>query len=169
VGSFLRLGQGDRALQLLKFFFADQRPHGWNQWAEVVGHDARQPRFVGDMPHTWISSDYIRSALDLFAYEREDDQALVLAAGIPEAWLRGQGVSVSGLRTSYGNLGYRLRVFKGQLRLDLQPGFAIPAGGLVLKWPGTTPPSAVVNGIPTKWDGMTLRVAAIRNSASVKQ
>lgn len=159
VGAFVRLGWGQRAQDLLKFFFADQRPQGWNQWAEVVGREARRPRFIGDMPHAWISSDYIRSALDLFAYEREHDRSLVLAAGIPEAWMQGQGVAVSGLRTSYGVLGYRLRLVRGQLRLDLQAGLTLPPGGLVLQWLGATPPpSAVVNGKAAVWDGTTLRV-----------
>jgi hypothetical protein len=159
VGSFVRLGQGERAHELLKFFFADQRPQGWNQWAEVVGRDARQPRFIGDMPHAWISSDYVRSALDLFAYEREDDQALVLAAGIPVAWMQGRGVAVSGLRTSFGVLDYRLRLSDGRLHLDLQSGLTLPPGGLVLQWPGATPPPpARVNGKAVKWDGATLRV-----------
>ncbi len=159
VGSMLRLGQIERAHEALKFFFADQRPQGWNQWAEVVGRDARKPRFVGDMPHTWISSDYVRAALDLFAYERESDQAVVLAAGIPVAWMHGRGVSVSGLRTSYGSLGYRLRLLRGRLHLDLQPGLTPPSGGFVLKWSGTNPPPpALVNGVVTKWDGTTLRV-----------
>ena len=27
--------------------------------------------FIGDLPHAWVASDYIRSVLDLFAYERE--------------------------------------------------------------------------------------------------
>ena len=49
-------------------------PAGWNQWAEVVVRDAREPRFIGDMPHGWVASDYIRSVLDLFAYERESDR-----------------------------------------------------------------------------------------------
>ncbi len=162
VGSMLRLGQAGRAHEALTFFFGDQRPQGWNQWAEVVGREVRQPRFVGDMPHTWISSDYVRSALDMFAYEREDDQALVLAAGIPVAWMQGSGVAVSGLRTSCGTLGYRLRLVRGQLHLDLQPGVTLPAGGLVFQWPGKTrPPQAMVNGRPLPWDGMTLRVLSI--------
>jgi hypothetical protein len=161
VGSFVRLGWGARAQDLLKFFFADQRPQGWNQWAEVVGRDARKPRFVGDMPHAWISSDYIRSALDLFAYEREHDQALVLAAGIPVAWLRGRGVAVAGLHTSYGPLDYRLRLFDGRLHLDLQSGLTLPPGGLVLQWPDATPPSALVNGKAVQWDGTTLRVTRL--------
>ena len=163
VGSMLRMGQPDRAHDALKFFFADQRPKGWNQWAEVVGRDARQPRFVGDMPHAWISSDYIRSALDIFAYEREADQALVLAAGVRQSWLNGPGIAVAGLRSSYGSLGYRLRLSKGRLFLDLLPGFKMPPGGIVLQWPGSgSPPPVLVNGRPRKWLGSMLKVDALR-------
>ena len=83
VGSFVRLGWRERAHELLEYFFKDQRPAAWNQWAEVVGREVRRPRFIGDMPHAWIASDYIRSALDMFAYERQSENALVLAAGVP--------------------------------------------------------------------------------------
>ena len=73
VAALVRLGWRERAHEVLDFFMNDRRPAAWNQWAEVVGRVAREPRFLGDMPHGWISSDYIRSALDLFAYERETD------------------------------------------------------------------------------------------------
>ena len=74
VGTFARLGWRARAHELLDYFFKDQRPAAWNQWAEVVGREPRQPRFIGDMPHAWIDSDYIRSVLDMFAYERQSDK-----------------------------------------------------------------------------------------------
>ncbi|HEX6245693.1 MAG TPA: discoidin domain-containing protein, partial [Polyangiales bacterium] len=102
VGSMLRLGAPERAHALLGYFFADQRPQGWNQWAEVVGREPREPRFIGDMPHAWIASDYIRAALDLFAYARPLEQELVLAAGVLPEWLSGEGVTVENLRTPYG-------------------------------------------------------------------
>jgi hypothetical protein len=81
VGALVRLGRRGEALRALDFYFADMRPRAWNGWAEVVGRDEREPRFIGDMPHAWISSDYIRSTLDLLVYERDRDHALVLAAG----------------------------------------------------------------------------------------
>ena len=99
VAAFVRLGWRERLPQLLNFFMADRRPAAWNQWAEVVGHDWRKPRFVGDMPHAWIASAFLRSVYDMFAYERGRDHALVLAAGIPAAWLQGQGVGIERLRT----------------------------------------------------------------------
>ena len=51
VGSLLRLGERERALRAMAFFYRDRRPSGWNQWAEVVLRDAPEPRFIGDMPH----------------------------------------------------------------------------------------------------------------------
>ena len=83
IGSLVRLGQRQRALETLDFFLADRRPAAWNQWAEVVWRDPRVANFIGDMPHTWVGSDYIRSLRSLFAFEEESDQSLVIAAGVP--------------------------------------------------------------------------------------
>ena len=87
----MRLGQPERARELLGLFLADRRPPAWNQWPEVVYRDLRAPNFLGDLPHTWVASDFIRSFLDLLAYERDSDQALVLAAGVPDDWIAAPG------------------------------------------------------------------------------
>ena len=55
------------------------------------GATATTPRFIGDMPHTWVGSDFIRSVLDMLAYERGRDGALVLGAGVPMRVARGRG------------------------------------------------------------------------------
>ena len=133
-GTFVRLGQRQRAEEALAFFFADRRPAAWNQWAEVVGREARKPRFIGDMPHAWVHSDYARSALDLFAYERPEDQAMVLGAGIPMTWLADGGVSIGKLPTPWGPLGYSLKMAPEGLVLELSAA-AVPPGGFVLPWP----------------------------------
>jgi len=136
VSSLVRLGWPERALAMLDFFHADRRPAGWPQWAEVVWRDPRDPRFIGDMPHAWISSDYIRSALDLLAYERDSDAALVLAAGVSPAWLRNGPVEVRGLHTAHGRLGYRLTMAEGRVALAVEPGLNRPPGGLWWAWQG---------------------------------
>ena len=136
VGTFVRLGWRSRAQELLAFFMADRRPAAWNQWAEVVGRDPRKPRFVGDMPHAWIASDYIRAVLDLFAFERDDDRSLVIAAGIPLEWLDGSGIAIRGLHTPYGRLGYSLRKMGGKLLLHVDSGIRMPPGGIVFAGPG---------------------------------
>ena len=162
VGAFVRLGQRERALKALDFFFADVRPRAWNGWAEVVARDLRRQVFIGDMPHAWISSDYIRSALDLFAYERDRNHALVLAAGIPTAWVDSDtGVGVQGLRTAYGSLSYRFRREQGTYVLSIEAG-AAPPGGFVLQWPqGETPPADVrIDGRPAQWRDGELTIPA---------
>jgi len=132
VGAFVRLGQRERALAAIDFFFATgARPLGWNQWAEVVDREPRKPRFIGDMPHAWVASDFVRSTLDLFAYER--DGALVLAAGVPQDWLGGKGIEVAHLRTPYGELTYSLR--RDGKRTLLHVEGAKPPGGFVLAAP----------------------------------
>jgi hypothetical protein len=86
IGALIRLGDRDRALQLIDRFMKDRRPAAWNEWAEVVGTDMRKPRFIGDMPHAWVASDFVRSIFDAVSYER-DDGTLVVGAGVPARWL----------------------------------------------------------------------------------
>lgn len=153
VGAFVRLGQPERAHAMLDFFFRHQRPPGWNQWAEVVLPDAREPHFLGDMPHAWVSSDFIRSALDLFAYDREADGATVIGAGLKPEWLAQGDIAVRGLSTPHGPLDYRLSPAPHGWRLELQR-----AGAEVrLSWPGTGPlPAARHDDRPLAWQGREL-------------
>ncbi len=157
VGTFVRLGSSERARELLAYFFKGQRPTGWNQWAEVVGREPRQPRFIGDMPHAWIASDYIRSVLDMFAYERQSDRALVLAAGIPREWLE-PGFAVKRLRTPYGSLNMSFGR-RGQDVVFNVDGDARPPGGFFLQSPWADPPQVRrSNGQPLAWQNGTLHI-----------
>ncbi len=119
LGTFIRLRWRDRGMELIEFLMNDRRPHEWNQWAEVVGREVRKSRFVGDMPHGWVASDYGRSLLDMFAFERPADETLVLMAGVPKAWTEHEGFAVKNLRTPFGPLSYSLRVEDKQVVLDI--------------------------------------------------
>ncbi len=155
VGALVRLGQAERAHALLRFFFADQRPPGWNQWAEVVLPGLRDVKFLGDMPHAWVSSDYIRSALDLFAYDREAGDTLVIGAGFKPEWLA-HGVAVRGLSTAHGLLEYGLQPVSGGWTLQLPRALAA-AAALRLAWPGALPlPRAWHQGQALAWQGREL-------------
>ncbi|MEP6591474.1 MAG: discoidin domain-containing protein [Gemmatimonadota bacterium] len=136
VGAMLRLGWKARALAMLDAFLADQEPVAWHQWPEVVWHDRHAPKFIGDMPHTWVGSDFLRSAADLFVYEREADSTLVVGQGIAEAWLADSGVSVRKLSTWWGPLSYTVRRDGGQVVVRIEPGLRLPPGGVVLHAPG---------------------------------
>ncbi len=158
VGTFARLGWRARANELLDYFFKDQRPAAWNQWAEVVGREPRQPRFIGDMPHAWIASDYIRSALDMFAYARQSDEALVLAAGVPNDWFKGPGFAAKNLRTPYGSLNMSLRRRGTDLVVSLD-GNARPPGGFFLPSPWSHLPNARrLDGHPLAWQNGALHI-----------
>jgi hypothetical protein len=112
------------------------------------------------MPHGWVASDFIRAVLDLFAYEREEDEALMLAGGVPAEWLEGRGVTVKDLRTPYGPLSYSLKNDGGRVILQIAGGSRVPPGGLVLVWPGRRPPppDTRINGKRAQWRGTELRV-----------
>jgi hypothetical protein len=163
VGAFVRLGWRDRAIDLLEGLMADRRPAGWNQWAEVVGRLPREPRFVGDMPHGWIASDFVSAALDLFAFERQSDRSLVLAAGLPTEWLAGQGIAVENLRTPYGKLSYGLRHEGKDVVLKISGGLTPPPGGLVFAWPYAGKPGSAwaSNGNRLTWENRELRVREV--------
>jgi hypothetical protein len=136
VGTFVRLGQRQRALDMMNFFFQGQRPKEWHQWAEVVYRNKDTAQFIGDMPHTWVGSDYIRSVLDMFAYERDNDSSLVIAAGVPASWIREDtGIRITGLSTHYGPLSYTMRATPKGVAVRIESGLRIPKGGLVIQSP----------------------------------
>ena len=87
------------------------------------------------MPHGWVASDFIRSTLDLFAWERKEDGAVVLAAGVPTAWLAGDGARLSALRTPRGTLSIWVRREGGGVRLEYETTGPVPPGGYVLRPP----------------------------------
>ncbi|MEN2786760.1 discoidin domain-containing protein [Sphingomonas qilianensis] len=158
VSALVRLGQRDRANDLLTAYMADRRPTAWNGWAEVIGRDPREIRFIGDMPHAWVASDFIRAALDLFAYVRGDDAAIVLGGGLDAGWLAGSGAAIRGLRTPYGTIDLAARNDAGTLRVDLT-GSARPPGGFLIAWPfAGAPGTATIDGTRQRVTGRQLQV-----------
>ena len=136
VGSFIRLGQRQRAQDMMNFFFQGQRPKEWHQWGEVVYRNKDTASFIGDMPHTWVGSDYIRSVLDMFAYERDNDSSLVIGAGVPASWIRDEnGIRITGLSTHYGPLSYTMRATSTGVKVRIESGLRIPKGGIVIQSP----------------------------------
>ena len=153
VNTLVRLGQRERALDVLNFVLLGQRPEAWNQWAEVVWRNPADPHFIGDMPHTWIAAEFIQAIRTMFAYERESDHSLVLAAGIPESWVRSKtGVGVQRLPTHYGVLSYSLRSEgSNAMMLRLSGDVNMPPGNIVILPPLPQPLKAVmVNGKPVE-------------------
>jgi hypothetical protein len=149
VAALIHMGERERANEILDLLVDDQRPTGWNQWQEVVWSDPTTPRFIGDMPHTWIGATFIRSVRTMFVHEAEADGALVIAAGLPASWvLNESGVSVRRLPTHFGVLSFTLAAAgENALRLRLAGDLAPPPGGIIVRPPLPRPLKAVtVNG-----------------------
>jgi hypothetical protein len=150
IGSFIILDQPDRAHELIEFFLNDQRPRGWNHWAEVVWKDYRLPRFIGDMPHTWVGSDFINAIRSVFVYENEYDQSLVIASALYQDWIDSpDGMSVENLPTYYGEVSYSIKKEKDKYNFSIFGDVNLPANGIKIKnFNGSKIPSRVtVNGM----------------------
>ena len=167
VGAFIRLDQPQRAHAYAAWLLDTRRPPEWNQWSEAVWRDARAPRFIGDMPHGWVASDFMRATLDMLAYERERDSTLVVGAGIPIAWARADsGVTVQGLRTWWGALDLRVTRAGSAVRMVISG--VHPPAGLEVRAPfGARPTAALVDGSPVALinDGTAVR---LRGPATVE-
>jgi hypothetical protein len=141
--ALLALGRRDRALALVDAMIADQRPRSWRQWPEVTWRDRRAPRFLGDLPHGWVASTFLRVARRLLVFEREDD-ALWLFAGLPEGWVRDPtGVRARGLPTRFGALDFHVRSDGRDAVRASFGGSLAPPGGVVVASPWSAPLAAV--------------------------
>jgi hypothetical protein len=154
VGTFVYLGQRQRAGEMLSWFMRDRRPLEWNGWGEVVWRDSSAPRCIGDMPHAWAGSDFIRSFRSMLVYERERDASLVIGAGIMESWLDGpDGTSVLNLPTYFGKISYRIRRTGNAVEADITGDANAPEGGFVLKSPLPAPLKLVKSDRPSRVNG----------------
>jgi len=163
IGALVHLGRRNDAGELLQFFLADRRPRAWNQWPEITWRNPRSPGHIGDVPHTWIGAEYVLALRSMLAYESAEEDALVLAAGVPAAWLDGGGeVAVAGLPTHYGLLDFRLRREGGNvLTFTVSGALDVPKGGIVLRPPLDSPLASVeVNGRRvTRFDAESATIA----------
>lgn len=151
IGALVRLGKRAEALELLTFFLSDRRPRAWNQWPEISWKNPRSPGHLGDVPHTWIAAEYMLAFAQLFAYEREEDDALVVGAGVDARWLKDRGFAIRGLPTWHGKLDLTMRRAQdGSLLADIGGELRAPRGGFVVQPPDPCVIRAVsVNGAMT--------------------
>ena len=149
IGSFIMLNQPDKAHELIDFFLKDQRPQGWNHWAEVVWKDYRHAGYIGDMPHTWCGSDFINSVRSMFVYENELDRSLVVGAALYQDWIDSpSGMSVQNLPTYYGEISYSVKKEGNKYHIDISGDVKLPENGIKIQnFNGKKlPVKVVVNG-----------------------
>ena len=138
--TYVHLGQPAEANELLQDLVRHRRPAEWQVIAEVVYSDLRHAIYLGDMPHTWIGSEYARSIFGMLMYEADDH--LSLLPGTPPEWVAGEGLSVDGLPTAHGTLKMRARREGGQLRVSLGEGLRADMP-VIVNWPGRSAPKQV--------------------------
>lgn len=154
IGSFILLDQPERAHELIKYFLHDQRPQEWNQWAEVVWKDYRHPGYIGDMPHTWVGSDFINAIRSMFVYENESNKSLVLASALYQDWIDSPGgMSVENLPTYYGEISYSIKKDKDKYVFSIFGDVKLPSNGIKIKnFNGSKlPVKVIVNGKERKY------------------
>jgi hypothetical protein len=117
IGALIRLGDSSHTAALVERFLKDRRPPAWNGWGEVVRTELRKPGFIGDMPHAWVASDFVRSILDAVVYE-EADGTLVVGAGIPREWLA-KPLHVGPIATEHGTIDIRARAYGDRVTFEL--------------------------------------------------
>jgi hypothetical protein len=135
VEALVRLGRIGEAHEVLDWMLTQQRPAGWRQWPEVVRSDPREAGFLGDLPHGWVGSDYLRAVLSLFAIVEKD--RIRIGPGIPAAWRDAEeGVAIRDLRTPFGLLSWSLRPATDGSGAVLRLEGDAPPGGIELAFPG---------------------------------
>lgn len=137
IGAFVRLGRREEAHELIRFFLSDRRPREWNQWPEITWRDPRSPGHLGDVPHTWIAAEYLLALASMVASEREATGSLVLAAGMPWAWIsKEDGFAVRGLPTRFGELAFCIAARSDDsIYVEIRGALTLPPGGLFISPP----------------------------------
>lgn len=132
IGAMTDLGRPDRSHEMIDFFLSQQTPTGWRQWPEVVHRDLRGPGFIGDLPHTWVASDFVNSLAAMLVHTDRDATRLTLARGLSPAWLTGEGLKIDNISTPLGNVSWSARHTGTRITIDITRCERTPAEGIWL-------------------------------------
>lgn len=168
IGSFIMLNQPEKAHDLIAYFLHDLKPQAWNHWSEVVWKDERFPGYVGDMPHTWVGSDFVNAIRSMFVYENEMDESLVIASALYQDWIdTPNGMSINNLPTYYGEISYSIKKENNKYEFNITGDLKLPINGLKIQnFNGSKLPTKVlVNGVEIK--SFTNNVIQIQQSPAM--
>ncbi|HUZ78160.1 MAG TPA: hypothetical protein VMV93_11330 [Chloroflexota bacterium] len=122
----LYVGLTSETSQMLAWFIDHPTARGVYAWGDEVTRDGSSLA-GGDMPHGWTAAEYVSLLRDMLLYESGNH--LELAAGVSAGWLNApQGVSVSGLPTTFGPISYTLHRVGSTVLLDLVDSTPPPGG-----------------------------------------
>lgn len=139
--TYVHLDQPAQADELLQTIARKRRPLEWHVFAEVIHSRLRFPRYLGDMPHTWIGAEYVRAVYGMLMHE--GDERLSLLPGVPPSWLQGPGLRTGKMATAYGSLDMHARREGDTMTVTLGEGLR-PNTKLRLFWPDRQRPRRVV-------------------------
>lgn len=100
LNAFVSQGRFEDAFDLLALALDCRRPTNWRHWAEVVWSPPRTPRYIGDMPHTWVGAEFVAAIRRMLV--RENGATLELLRAVPDAWWEGEGIRLQKLPTRFG-------------------------------------------------------------------
>jgi len=144
--TFVHLDEPVLATELLNRLRAGRYPPDWQVFAEVVRSPMRSVFDLGDMPHTWVGSEYVRAVIGMLM--RESSRGLELLPGVPPAWVAGKGLAVDHLVTAFGPLSMSAQQEDTVLRIHLGPGL-VSSTEMFIRWPTRQRPRSVtVDGKP---------------------
>lgn len=147
----LLAGNREAGWRTLEYHLDHPQMRGWYAFDEggrsgSGGWGHLRTTWKGDvaMPHGWAIAEVHLLLRDCLACE--DDQRLVLFAGVPESWFTdSHGMTIRRLPTHFGTLDVSWTPARGgaTLRLD---GEANPPGGIVLSLPESLKPQVLAGG-----------------------
>ncbi len=162
------LGRTDYAQQLAQYLLAFRRPSGWQGWAGLCLSQPRQGGYVGDMPNSFVGSEWINAVRGMLAQEK--GESLFLLEGVPLVWLQNEnGVLLRNAPTHFGRLNLKATVVETTLNVELDGELSAP-GGLHLFWPlDGAPEEVLVDGEPwVGYDEWSCRLPASARKISAR-
>ena len=113
---YLRMGERQKAASFLYPVLNHATP--LVTWCEERGKERNSQTKTGDMQHLWTPLSVVVYTLDALLYE--DDNAIHLLAGVPDAWLdNGREIKVDGLQTHYGKCSFTAWRQDDEVRYDI--------------------------------------------------
>jgi hypothetical protein len=116
--NYLFLGERDKTLQTVNYYLEHhdvQNLYGWledsydiaEHWSQIEGWYKLPSR----QPHGWVSSEFFLLLRDLWLYEDQDQETLVLGAGVPAEWLQQPNTwQIVNMPSSFGPVDFRVLV-----------------------------------------------------------
>ena len=149
--AFIKLGEPERANDLLDYMMTCRRPAAWNHLGEVVHAEYRKNAYLGDLPHTWVGAEFVNAVRSMFVLE--EAETIHLLAGVLPRWIEdAAGIRIKGLPTWFGALDLSAHSEGGEWRIAING--AAPPGGYILHVNNPNRPQQVlVDGVAADYAG----------------